>query len=149
MNNWRIVMGTHQPGKNEKARTLRREMTPAEKTLWKHLKSNQLDQLHFRRQQVIDGFIADFYCHQIGLVIELDGPVHENRQEYDTERDHIIAARGLTILRFLNHRIKNDLEAVLAEIRSTAQELITSQKQATLAKPHTAPTETPPSLRTK
>jgi very-short-patch-repair endonuclease len=58
--------------KLERSRQLRREMTPAEKILWQELRGNKLG-VHFRRQQVIAGFIVDFYCHKAGLVIELDG----------------------------------------------------------------------------
>jgi very-short-patch-repair endonuclease len=50
--------------------------------------------VQFRRQQVIDGFIVDFYCHAARLVVELDGTVHERRIEYDVERDQTLAARG-------------------------------------------------------
>src|SRR5687767_2928980 len=104
MNKKLIVMGFHSAEKQERARELRHEMTPAEKILWRHLRGGQLGELHFRRQQAIDGFIADFYCHKVGLVLELDGSVHDNQQEYDAERDRIITARGLTILRIPNTR---------------------------------------------
>ena len=68
--------------KLERARELRREMTPAEKILWHELRGNKLG-VHFRRQQIIEGFIVDFYCHQAGLVIELDGSVHEEDELKD------------------------------------------------------------------
>jgi very-short-patch-repair endonuclease len=61
------------------ARALRKEMTPAEQTLWSELRGNQLHGAKFRRQQVIAGYIADFYCHAARLVIELDGPVHQHQ----------------------------------------------------------------------
>jgi hypothetical protein len=57
------------------ARQLRRSMTVAEQILWERLRSNRLQKMHFRRQQVIRGFIVDFYCHASRLVIEVDGPV--------------------------------------------------------------------------
>lgn len=98
----RIVMGHHAAAKRERVRKMRREMTPAEAILWKYLRTNQLDGLHFRRQQVIDGFIADFYCHAARLVIEVDGEVHDQQPDYDAERDRILTARGLRILRFTN-----------------------------------------------
>src|SRR5438270_8057 len=72
----RIVAARHAPEKRERARQLRRTMTPAETALWNHLRAGRLDSVHFRRQQIIDGFIADFYCHAAGLVIEVDGDIH-------------------------------------------------------------------------
>jgi len=62
--------------KLQRAKELRREMTPAEKILWEELRANKLG-VHFRRQQVIAGFIVDFYCHRAGLVVEVDGDIHD------------------------------------------------------------------------
>ena len=100
----------------QRAQTLRQEMTAEEKILWPYLRANRLHGYHFRRQQIIDRFIVDFYCHTANLVIELDGPIHEDRRDYDQERDTIIAAHGLTILRFRNEQVQQDLNAVLATI---------------------------------
>ena len=72
--------------KQERARELRREMTPAEKILWQELRANKLG-VHFRRQQVIQGFIVDFYCHKSALVIEVDGDIHDLQQEEDARRE--------------------------------------------------------------
>jgi very-short-patch-repair endonuclease len=99
-------------------------MTPAERTLWARLRRNQLDGLHFRRQQVIDGFIADFYCHAAGLVVELDGPVHDSQPEYDAERDRIFAGRGLCVLRFRNEAVYASMDEVLRAIAVTCRERI-------------------------
>ena len=66
--------------KLQRARELRRDMTPAEKILWQELRSNKLG-IHFRRQQIIAGFIVDFYCHKGGLVVEVDGDIHDLQQE--------------------------------------------------------------------
>ena len=120
MNKQGIVYGSHAPEKREAAHRMRREMTPAEAALWQHLRANRLTGLHFRRQQVIDGFIVDFYCHAAGLVVEVDGDVHDLQTHRDAERDARIVSRGLTVLRFRNDRVLNDLEAVLDEIRRAA-----------------------------
>jgi very-short-patch-repair endonuclease len=104
--------------KAQRARELRQKMTPAERRLWQQLRANRLDNWHFRRQQIIDGFIVDFYCHRAGLVIEVDGPIHEDQQEADAEREAILRARELTILRFTNRQVMNDMPSVLQEIRS-------------------------------
>jgi very-short-patch-repair endonuclease len=103
--------------KAQRARELRQKMTPAERRLWQQLRANRLDNWHFRRQQIIDGFIVDFYCHRAGLVIEVDGPIHEDQQEADAEREAILRARELTILRFTNRQVMNDMPTVLQEIR--------------------------------
>ena len=111
-----IVYGPSTPEKRVRARELRQEMTPAEETLWQRLRTNRLAGLHFRRQQVIDGFVADFYCHAAGLVIEVDGSAHDGRAAYDGERDAVLKTRGLRVLRFHNARVLGDIESVLAEI---------------------------------
>src|SRR5438270_611728 len=83
-----IVIGQRvDPAKVLRSKELRRQMTPAERSLWNCLRANRLGGLQFRRQQVIDGFIVDFYCHAAAVVVEADGPVHEQQAEYDAERD--------------------------------------------------------------
>lgn len=77
--------------KLDRAKELRREMTPAEKTLWEELRANKLG-VHFRRQQVIQGFIVDFYCHKAALVIEVDGDIHDLQQEEDERREKALSA---------------------------------------------------------
>jgi hypothetical protein len=59
------------PVKKERARELRRDMTPEEKILWHYLRNRQMAGFKFRRQQVIDGFITDYYCHEIGMILEI------------------------------------------------------------------------------
>jgi very-short-patch-repair endonuclease len=99
-----------------RAKELRREMTPEERTLWHRQRGNRLGGLHFRRQQVIDGFIVDFYWHAAGVVVEVDGPVHDGRVESDGDRDGILAARGLEIMRVRNQEVRTRLEKVLDRI---------------------------------
>jgi len=112
-----IVIGQTVDGaKVERALEMRRQPTPEEEMLWQHLRRNALGGLHFRRQQVIDGFIADFYCHTSGLVVEIDGRSHEGRSSYDSERDAILESRGLTVVRFSNDEVRADLRSVLARI---------------------------------
>ncbi|HEX9386611.1 MAG TPA: endonuclease domain-containing protein [Anaerolineales bacterium] len=101
---------------HERAKKLRRAMTPAEKILWKELRTNKLNGLHFRRQQIIDGYFADFYCHQHALIVEVDGSIHEIQEEYDAERDAHLIGRGFRILRFKNEDIFKNLPAVLKKI---------------------------------
>lgn len=91
-------------------------MTPAEKLLWQELRANKLG-VHFRRQQVIAGFIADFYCHKAGLVVEVDGDIHDLQQEEDTKREMVLREMGLRIARFGNDEVMKDLSYVVESIR--------------------------------
>jgi very-short-patch-repair endonuclease len=112
-----IVIGQQvDPAKLERARELRKRMTPEERLLWQHLRDNRLVGLHFRRSQVIDGFIADFYCHATGVVLEVDGKVHDYQPDYDRERDAILRRRGLRVLRLKNEELREDVDAVLEKI---------------------------------
>ena len=98
------------------AKRLRIEQTSAEVVLWDKLRANRLTNLHFRRQHVLCGFIADFYCRSAGLVVEVDGQIHEEQLEYDRERDAILEAAGINVIRFSNDRVLTAIDSVLAEI---------------------------------
>jgi very-short-patch-repair endonuclease len=100
----------------EGAKKLRHEMTPSEKILWKHLKANRLNGLHFRRQQIVHGYFADIYCHQHELIVEVDGDIHKFQQDYDAEREEYLKSLGFRIIRFTNEEITKDLEGVLQKI---------------------------------
>lgn len=100
----------------ERAKELRRAMTPEETILWSRLRANKLNGLHFRRQQIIDGYIADFYCHAHALIVEVDGGIHETQADYDGERDAHLTARGFRILRVTNEEIHQNFPSVLRKI---------------------------------
>jgi len=102
--------------KLQRARELRHNMTPAEKVLWEELRANKLG-VHFRRQQIIAGFIVDFYCHKAGLVIEVDGDVHDLQHEEDTRREKALREMGLRVVRFGNDEVVKDLSVVVEKIR--------------------------------
>lgn len=106
------------------ARRLRRNQTPAEKTLWAFIKDRQLEGRRFLRQHaIIYGsrgsehffYIPDFYCRKERLIIELDGPVHNNQKERDRKRDLILQSQNLKVLRFKNEEL-TDIETVLDKI---------------------------------
>ena len=101
---------------HERARELRRNMTSAEKILWEKLRHNRLNGLQFRRQQIIDGYIVDFYCHSKALIVEVDGDIHDAQKDYDSERDSNLLARGFSILRFTNKEVNDDLAKALQKI---------------------------------
>ncbi len=102
--------------KLQRAKELRRDMTPAEKILWQELRANKLG-VHFRRQQVIAGFIVDFYCHKAALVIEVDGDIHDLQQEEDARREKVLREVGLRIVRFRNEEVMRNLSAVVGKMR--------------------------------
>ena len=105
----------------QNAKKLRQTLTEAEKKLWLKLRNRQLANLKFRRQVPMGSYIVDFYCQECLLIIELDGGHHLLQQEYDQIRTHYLQAQGLTVLRFWNHDILNDTEAVLVQILSYAK----------------------------
>ena len=112
-----IVQGQKISAKQlENAKELRRHLTPSEKILWKHLKANRLEGLHFRRQQIVHGYFADLYCHQHELILEVDGGIHEAQQEYDAEREKYLVALGFRVIRFTNDEVTEDLKSVLQKI---------------------------------
>jgi len=102
--------------KREMAKHMRQHMTVAEKCFWNAVRKRRFPGLRFRRQQVIDGFIADFYCNELRMVIEIDGGIHEKQKDYDKLRDQIINQRGIKVLRFKNEDVINRIEWVLKTI---------------------------------
>jgi len=102
--------------KLQRAKELRRDMTPAEKMLWEELRANKLG-VHFRRQQVIQGFIVDFYCHKASLVIEVDGDIHDLQREEDARREKVLSDLGLRVIRFRNDEVTRDLSDVVGRIK--------------------------------
>jgi very-short-patch-repair endonuclease len=112
------------PLKVKRAREFRRKMTPMERRLWERLRANRLGGFHFRRQQVIEGFILGFYCNPVKLVIEVDGGIHELDGGNDAEREEILRSKELRIHRVTNEAIRNNLEAVLERILALCREVI-------------------------
>lgn len=103
----------------KRAKQLRRIMTPAEKKLWRYLRNRKFYGLKFRRQHPIRYYIADFYCHEIRLVIELDGGIHNRSEvkERDENRQAEIERFELHVLRFKNEQVMEDVVAVMEEMR--------------------------------
>ena len=98
------------------AQQLRHNQTASEKLLGARL-WNKAVGTRFRTQSVLFGYIVDFYAPEYKLVIEVDGSVHRNQQDYDRRRDKALFARGFRTLRFTNEQVANDIESVLAIIR--------------------------------
>ena len=107
-------------GLTDKARELRRNQTPAEEVLWELLRNRQLMGAKFRRQHQFGEYVCDFFCHDAKLVVECDGEPHSEaaRIKHDAKRDAYLRSQGLTVVRFENQRVLNDIDAVLQEIAS-------------------------------
>ncbi len=108
----------------EKAKMLRKNMTGAEKILWEQLRGKKLLGLRFRPQHPIDIFIADFYCHPLKLVVEVDGGIHKNKgqQDYDVGREGELENWGIDVIRFTNDEIENNITEVIKEIEQICKE---------------------------
>jgi very-short-patch-repair endonuclease len=102
----------------ERAKALRLHLTEAEEKLWHRLRNNQMKGFRFRRQHPLLHYIADFYCHEARLVVELDGAVHEQTEQTqrDEGRTFDLSEYGIDVLRFTNQQVLNDTETVLNEI---------------------------------
>ena len=124
MDKYDIYFGA-KPEIIEKAKELRKRETEAEKVLWEELRNRKLQELKFRRQHPIDCFIADFYCHELKLVIEVDGGIHDlpENKEYDIGRTHELEKFGITIIRFNNEEIMYNIQKVKEEILTIANKL--------------------------
>lgn len=107
------------------ARDLRKKQTPAEALLWKFLRNRNVMKMKFLRQHPLSYkqhgrryfFIADFYCDEASLVLEVDGKVHDFQKDYDLQRDMILKARQLRTLRVTNTEVENDLASVITKIK--------------------------------
>ncbi|MCD8179542.1 MAG: endonuclease domain-containing protein [Tannerellaceae bacterium] len=106
------------------AKTMRMNPTEAEEYLWNHLGTERFKGFRFRRQHPILFFIADFYCHTYKLVIEVDGGYHtlKEQYEYDQEREQELRELGITVLRFTNKKVLNNISHVLQTIEQTLKE---------------------------
>jgi very-short-patch-repair endonuclease len=106
------------PIKKIYARQLRRDETDTEKTMWKLLRDRRFFGFKFRRQHVIAGFISDFYCHKVKLIVEIDGWVHNKRKDYDNARDMILKLKGYSIIRFSTDDVVENLSGVCRKLES-------------------------------
>ena len=106
------------------AQQLRKKMTDAEKIIWEKLCNKQLG-VKIRRQHPIWKFIADYYCHEIKLVIEIDGGIHllEENKEYDISREVTLNEFGIEIIRFSNDQVVKEIESVIEKIKEKIAEL--------------------------
>jgi very-short-patch-repair endonuclease len=119
-------MSKKLPVQIEFARELRKNQTPQEKLMWANLRNRKLLGFKFLRQHPMlvhkelntnVFYIADFYCAEKKLVVEIDGGIHENQKEYDEARDMAMKEYGLEVMRFTNEQVDKNVSWVLEEIR--------------------------------
>ncbi len=103
------------------ARQKRHKPTPSEDRLWQSLRGRRLERLKFRRQHVIGRFIVDFYCADLGLVVEVDGPVHQYTPNEDAIRQEYLESLGMRVVRLTDEDVMNNLEGALARILDAAR----------------------------
>jgi very-short-patch-repair endonuclease len=108
------------------AKILRDNMTSSENIIWERLKGKQICGVRFRRQHPIDIFIADFYCHEARLVVEIDGEVHENQKDYDIGRSAEMEKYDILVIRFINIQVQTEIDNVIRTIEETVKERIKS-----------------------
>ncbi len=110
------------PEIRQRARKLRKSSTPAEEKLWQALRNRNLAGFKFRRQHPIGPYIADFYCAEVRLIVELDGGGHLDQMEYDQNRTDWLEEQGYRVIRFWNDDVLNYLDDVAKEILLTLEE---------------------------
>lgn len=109
------------------AKNLRKNATPQEQRLWYCFLSKY--PVRFQRQKAIDSFIADFYCHRVKLVIEIDGSQHysETGLANDQFRTEVLSGYNLQVIRFTNQQINNRFQDVCNYIDTVVKELLSYQ----------------------
>lgn len=111
----------------ERARELRRQETPAEKRLWEELRGRKVLGYKFTRQKPLLGYIADFYCAELLLIIEVDGSVHDETGEYDALRSDELRDHGFHLKRYRNEDIDFDLSSVIKDLTQYIQTILQSR----------------------
>jgi very-short-patch-repair endonuclease len=108
-----------KPAKTERARSLRRSSTDAERKLWYRLRSRQILDLKFIRQEPIGPYLVDFICREQRLIVEVDGSQHADSKS-DKVRDQWLKDRNYCVLRFWNNDVMNNIDGVLEAIALVA-----------------------------
>jgi len=102
----------------EIARINRKNPTQAEDKIWHEvLKDKQFEKYKFHRQKSLDNFIADFYCPELMLVIEIDGDSHDTQKEYDTLRSEKLNEYGISVIRYSNDEILSNIDSVRQDLK--------------------------------
>ena len=115
---------SNHPITKEYRQLLRKTETPSERMLWKYLRRKQLDGYRFRQQHGFGPYILDFYCPKLRLCIELDGEVHDSPEvkQKDFDRTLFLNQNRISVLRFRNEDVEQDIETVLEKIKAYINE---------------------------
>src|SRR5260370_15162780 len=119
-------------------RELRQRQTPAEEFLWELVRDRRFEGYKFRRQHPLGRFIADFYCPELCLAVELDGGIHAMQVERDRARDEILAQHDIRVVRIRNEGFLHAPEATLAQLSDLIAHWTTHDQRVS------APPPTPP-----
>ena len=103
----------YNPDLNERAKELRKNATLSEVLFWNKIKNKQFKSLDFDRQKIIGNYIVDFYCVDCRVVIEIDGSSHNEKEEYDRERDGYFEKLGLTVIHIIAFDVLNKMNDVM------------------------------------
>jgi very-short-patch-repair endonuclease len=115
----------YNPKLKQTARMLRKNMTLAEILLWQQIKGKKLLGYDFHRQKPIDDYVVDFYCPQLKLVLEIDGDSHDGKEEADRVRQTKLESNGLTVLRFWDADVKDNVDGITEQLREWIESRIT------------------------
>ncbi|WP_374362222.1 endonuclease domain-containing protein [Cloacibacterium sp.] len=97
-------------------RSLRKGYVLSEVIFWKQVRNKEFHQIDFDRQKIIGNYIVDFYIKSLGVVLEIDGSSHNDKEEYDEKRQLFLESLDLVVYRISDNRIKNDLGNVMKEL---------------------------------
>ncbi|HNQ24278.1 MAG TPA: DUF559 domain-containing protein [Phycisphaerae bacterium] len=122
------------PEMTSRARRLRHDATFPERLLWGHLRGRRFGAFKFRRQHVLGPYVADFFCAECQLIIELDGHSHDTTATGDVRREEFLRRMGIEVIRFTNDEVLGGIERVLTAIENTLV-----LRHAALSNPHPYP----------
>lgn len=105
------------PALKERAKALRQAGNLSEVLLWNQLKKGQLNGLDFDRQKIIGNYIVDFYCAEKNTVIEVDGSSHDDKADYDAQRDTYLSGLGLSVIHILDKDVKQNMAGIMDFLR--------------------------------
>ncbi|MHC4269306.1 MAG: endonuclease domain-containing protein [Planctomycetota bacterium] len=119
----RNIIIPYNPKLKQLARDLRNNSTLSEVLLWRQIKGQKLG-YEFHRQVPIDEFIVDFYCHELMLIVEIDGNSHNDKYDYDMSRQTKLQNLGAKFIRFFDVDVKKNLTGVLSTLRDKIDEIV-------------------------
>ncbi len=107
----------YNPALKEYAKKLRKARNLAEVLFWNEVKKGKFLGLDFDRQKIVGNYIADFYCANVQVVIEIDGSSHDGKEDYDKARDEFMTSLGLVVIRISDTMVKKQMDLVLEQLK--------------------------------